>query len=139
MVCAECGTMHAVELAVTEVELPKGIPARTVSSFSLPPDQLPDRFLAQPAPVFAQPSAPDLNTVPYAEWITCDTGHGLRRERTVCFIAMLEGCEDELALEDLRCAHCGSTGSLVSRWPEEGSACPGCGALIKEWASFWIT
>ncbi len=139
MVCAECGTMHAVELAVTDVDLPEGLPERTVSSFTLPPDQLPDRLVAQPAPVFAKPDAPDLNMVSYAEWIACDTCHALRRERTVCFIRTLEGCEDELALEDMRCAHCGRSGSLVSRWPEEGAGCPGCGTLIKEWSSFWIT
>ncbi len=107
LVCKGCGTMHAIELALTDVELPDGLPARTVSSFNLPPDHPPDRFLAQPKPVFADPKGSDLDVAPVAEWIACDACRDLRPERTVCFIPTLEGCEDRLALEDLTCAHCG--------------------------------
>jgi hypothetical protein len=49
-----------------------------------------------------------------------------------------EACEDRLALEGLRCAHCHQEGRVVSDFSEE-DPCPGCGEKALEMSSVWMT
>jgi hypothetical protein len=162
LVCGRCGTMHAIEHAVSLASLreavenatsllaQRDIDESTLRSADLPSKQKPDRLLAQPGPAFInveerasllrQGSFIDERLAGHpqpADWIECRSSPDYRCERTVRAPLVLEGCTDHLSLEGSACNSCKQTGTLVSDWPE-GVNCPLCDGQINK-TLFWVT
>jgi len=140
LVCKLCGTMHAIEHAITlgacdDVE-------SSLVAFDLPEEQQPDRLLAQPGPLFVDIAEREraagvanlidqlIAVVPKLhDWIKCNTSGYIRPLRTARPIPTVGGSTGAFALEDYPCYNCGETASLVSEWPDS-QKCPRCGGSI---------
>jgi hypothetical protein len=148
LVCMRCGTMHAIEHATALAPCDKK--ENKVSANDLPPEQKPDRALAQPAPLFVniaeRQHAANSDSVldqllaglpKHCDWVQCSVSRSIRPKRVLRPIATVEACTDELTLKDVPCNYCREIGSLVSRWPDN-ECCPRCGGPVII-AGIWIT